>query len=331
MNFALVDDNKVVIARAHDLKELQQKHEAEAVETFKELAQEAWAMTGRKEWDFGDLQNSYQSSQIHGFPALVDEGGTVGLRVFDTVEKAAAAQERGLVRLFRLAMAKELKYLRKNLSVTAMSELAYRQVPKHPFLYPEYQPGRDLREDVLDRIMAALYLDGHPDIRTKAAFDQRLEECRREVVPVGNANAKLADEILNLHADVGRKLKTRTDAAALDMRSQLALLIYAGFIAATPYPFLKEIPRYLKALQYRLEKSNQDTGRDNRQFAEIAGPWKKYWDRVKQGKDKTAPERDAYRWMLEEFRVSLFAQPLKTAYPVSAKRLDEAWGNKLKG
>jgi len=330
MNFALVDDAKKVIARAHDLNELKQKHAAEAVENFQELAQEELSITGCKAWDFGDLPDRYQSGQIHGFPALLDEGETVGLRVFDTVEKAAAAQERGLVRLFRLAMAKELKYLRKNLSITATAELAYRQLPKHPFLYPEFQPGRDLREDVLDRIMAALYLDGHPDIRTKAAFDQRLEECRREVVPVGNANAKLADEILTLSVDLSRKLKTRADPAAADMRGQLELLVYSGFIAATPYPFLKELPRYLKAMQYRLEKSVQDPGRDSRQAAEIA-PWlKKYWDRVKSGKDKISPERDAFRWMLEEFRVSLFAQSLKTPYPVSAKRLDEAWGNKLK-
>jgi len=330
MNFALVDDAKVVVARAHDLNALKQRHEAEAVENFKELAQEELALTGRKEWDFGDLPDRYQSGQIHGFPALVDEGATVGLRVFDTEEKAAAAQERGLVRLFRLAMAKELKYLRKNLTVTAPAELAYRQLPKHPFLYPEFQPGRDLREDVLDRIMAALYLDGHPDIRTQPAFDRRLEECRREVVPVGNANAKIADEILNLYNGNLRTLKNRNDPAAQDMKAQLALLVYSGFIAATPYPFLKELPRYLKAIQYRLEKSVQDPGRDSRQLAEIA-PWlKKYWDRVASGKDKTAPERDAYRWMLEEFRVSLFAQPLKTAYPVSAKRLDEAWGKKLK-
>ncbi len=141
MNFALVDDAKKVIARAHDLNELKQKHAAAAVENFQELAQEELAMTGRKEWDFGDLADRYQSGQIHGYPALVDEGDTVGLRVFDTVEKAAAAQERGLVRLFRLAMAKELKYLRKNLTITAPAELAYRQVPKASFLVSRIPTG----------------------------------------------------------------------------------------------------------------------------------------------------------------------------------------------
>jgi len=329
MNFALVDDAKVVIARSRDLNQLKQRHESAAVENFQELAQEEFSMTGHKSWEFGDLQDRYQSGQVHGFVGLVDEGETVGLRVFDTQEKAAASQERGLVRLFRLAMAKELKYLRRNLPIAAGAELAYRQLPKHPFLYPEYLPGRDLREDVLDRIMAALYLDGHRDIRTPAAFEQRLEECRREVVPVGNANAKLSDEILNLYNDCLRKLKSRNDPAAQDMKAQLELLVYAGFIAATPYPQLKEFPRYLKAIQYRMDKSLQDPGRDNRLFAEIAPNLKKYWDRVKSGKEKLLPEKDAFRWMLEELRVSLFAQALKTPYPVSAKRLDEAWLKKL--
>ncbi len=331
MNFALVDEANVVVARARNLNELKQRHESAAVENFEGLAQEELSITGKKEWEFGDLQDQFQSGQIHGFPALVDEGETVGLRVFDTKDKAAAAQERGLVRLFRLAMVQSLKYLRKNLSISPASELAYRLLPKHPFLYPEFQASRDLREDVLDRIMAALYLDGHPDIRTKAAFELRLEQGKSEMVPIGNDNAKLSDEILTLCAEVSKKLKVRTDPASVDMRGQLDLLVYSGFISTTPYPILKQIPRYLKAMLYRLDKSALDTNRDAKLLAELNPFWKKYWDRVKLGKDKTTPERDDFRWMLEEFRISLFAQPLKTLYPVSAKRLDEAWGKKLKG
>ena len=331
MNFALVDEANVVVARARNLNELKQRHETAAVENFAEMAQEELSITGQKDWTFGDLPDRFQSGAIHGFSALVDEGDTVGLRVFDTVEKAAASQERGLVRLLRLSMAQSLKYLRKNLSLSPVAELGYRQLPKHPFLHPELQPGRDLREDVLDRIMAALYLDGHPDIRTKAAFDGRLEAGKSEMVPIGNANAKLADDILTLYAELMRKLKLRNDPAASGVRAQLELLVYAGFIAATPYPSLKQFPRYLKAMLYRLEKSASDPGRDAKLVGELAPYWQKYWDRVKQGKDKTIPERDEFRWMLEEFRVSLFAQPLKTLYPISAKRLDEAWAKKLGG
>ena len=331
INFALVDEANVVVARARDLNELKRRHESAAVENFEVLAQEEFSITGKKAWEFGDLPDRFQSGQIHGFPALVDEGETVGLRVFDTLEKAATAQERGLVRLFRLAMIQALKYLRKNLTISTTAELAYRQLPIHPFLYPEFQKTRDLREDVLDRIMAALYLDGHPDIRTSAAFEQRLEVGKSEVVPIGNANAKLADDILTLYAEITRKLKVRNDPTAVDMRDQLQLLVYGGFIATTPYPALKQFPRYFKAMIYRLEKSAQDPQRDARLLGELTPFWKKYWDRVKTGKDKTTPERDDFRWMLEEFRVSLFAQPLKTLYPISAKRLDSAWLEKLKG
>ncbi len=325
MNFALVDENKVVVARSRDLESLKKQRGQEAVQNFQVLAQEELSFTGCRDWAFGDMPERFQSGQVFGFPALVDEGETVGLRVFDTPEAAAASQERGLVRLFRLAMSKELKYLRKNLPLNPQAELAYRQLPPHPYIYPEFKPGRDLREDVLDRIMAALYLDGQPDIRSAAAFAKRLAEGRSEVVPVGNAAGKLAGDILALAHDVSAKLKSRPGPSAEDMRQQLSRLVFAGFVAVTPYPAMKELTRYLKALQYRLEKSGQDPGRDQRQLAEIAPLWQKYWQEVEQKRARVLPERDPFRWMLEELRVSLFAQALKTPYPVSAKRLTEAW------
>jgi len=330
MNFALVDDSGVVLARSRTLETLKQVHAQAAVGHFAELAREALSLSGCRDWQFGDIPERYQSGAIHGFPALVDEGETVGLRVFDTVEAAAASQERGLVRLFRLAMSKELKYLRKNLPLGAPAELAYRQLAAHPFLHAELKPGRDLREDVLDRLMAALYLDGKPDIRTGAAFEQRLAEGRGEVVAVGNAAAKLIDNLLLQYAELARKLKARTDPAARDMQAQLERLVYAGFVVATPYPRLKELPRYLKALHYRQEKSLQEPGRDARQLAELAPFWNNYWEHRRQSKTTAPPERDDFRWMLEEFRVSQFAQHLKTPYPVSAKRLAEAWDRKIK-
>ena len=306
MNFALVDESKVVIARSRDLDALKKQHGSEAVQNFEVLAQEELSFSGCRDWAFGELPERFRSGQVFGFPALVDEGEAVGLRVFDVIEAAAASQERGLVRLFRLAMSKELKYLRKNLPLTASVELAYRQLPAHPFLYSEFKAGRDLREDVLDRIMAALYLDGQPDIRSAAAFEKRLEEGRSEVVPVGNAAGKLVSDILSQAADVAAKLKSRPGPAAEDMRQQLARLVYAGFLATTPYPALKEFPRYLKALQYRMEKSAQDPGRDQKQVAELAPLWQKYWLEVEKVRDRNPPERDAFRWMLEELRVSLF-------------------------
>jgi ATP-dependent helicase HrpA len=203
-------------------------------------------------------------------------------------------------------------------------------LPAHPFLYPEFKPGRDLREDVLDRIMAALFLDGRPDIRTPAAFEERLAACRHDLVLSGNEVGKTINDILSLYLDLAKKLKARPTSALQDLQEQLGLMIYAGFVCATPYPALKELPRYLKAMQYRLEKSAQDLPRDQKQFAELKPFWTNYWNRVGQGRNVLLPERDAFRWSLEEFRVSLFAQSLKTAYPISAKRLEEAWNKKIK-
>jgi len=330
MNFALVDERKVVIARSRDLAGLKHAHHIRAGEHFKALAQEQLAFTGCRDWVFGDLPEGYQAGQIHGVAALVDEGATVGVRVFDSAEEAAASQEWGLTRLFRLAMSNELKYLRKNLPLAATAELAYRQLPAHPFLYPDFKSGRDLREDALDRIMAALFLDGRPDVRNRAAFEERLATCRTDLVQCGMEVSQCINAILALYADLTTKLKVRSSPAVQDIQAQLALLVYAGFVGTTPYSALKELPRYLKAVQYRLEKSMQDPARDQKQFAELKPFWTNYWDAVKQGKSLLLPERDAFRWSLEEFRVSLFAQALKTAFPVSAKRLEEAWNRKIK-
>jgi ATP-dependent helicase HrpA len=330
MNFAVVDDAKVVLARSRDLVRLKQTYGAEAGQQFKALAEVALSFSGCTAWTFGDLPETYAAGEIHGFPAQVDEGETVGVRLFDTAEEAEASQERGLMRLFRLAMSKELKYLRRNLPLATAAELAYRQLPAHPFLHCDFKPGRDLREDVLDRLMAALFVEDRPAIRTRASFEERLAACRSDLVVRGNEVGQTVNDILGLYAGLAKALKSCSGPAARDLEEQLALLVHAGFIYLTPYSALKQLPRYLKAMQYRLERSAQDPVRDGQQLAQLKPFWANYWDRVRRGKDVLPPERDRFRWSLEEFRVSLFAQSFKTAYPVSAKRLEEAWSKKIK-
>jgi ATP-dependent helicase HrpA len=117
-------------------------------------------------------------------------------------------------------------------------------------------------------------------------------------------------------------------ATAADIREQLLFLLPKGFIGSTPYEQLRHLPRYLDAVVRRLEKlQNAGLARDARWMAEVAPPWRRYLDRARQnGSDRPAdPALTTYRWMLEEFRVSIFAQELGTASPVSARRLDEQW------
>jgi ATP-dependent helicase HrpA len=330
MNFAVVDEFNAVIDRSRDLQELKTRHSADAGRNFQQLAGQVYLHTGCRDWSFGDLPQCFDGRHdgqtVYGFPAVVDEGETVGVRVFDTPDEAARQQELGLARLFRLVLAKELKYLKKNLAVNAQAELLYRQLPAHPFLHPELKPGRDLREDLLDRLMGALFLEGQPDIRSAQQFEGRLKAHRTELVLKADEMARTAQTLLQLYGEAQAKLKAcRVGPARADMQEQLALLIYAGFWTTTPYAQIREMPRYLKAVLNRLEKSAQDPLRDLKQFKEIEPFRERYWKAVKAANGRITPEQDAFRWQLEEFRVSLFAQALKTPYPVSAKRLEEAW------
>ena len=330
MNFAVINEASQVMDRSRDLEELQRRHAADAGKNFQQLAQQAYLHTGSTSWDFGELpacfDGAHDGQTVYGFPAVVDEGATVGVRVFATPEEAAAQQAAGLARLFRLALAKEVKYLRKALAVNAQTELLYRQLPEHPFLYAELTPGRDLREDMLDRVMAALFVEEQPDLRSAAAFADRLAARRAQLVMQAEAMATTAQTLADLHGEVRTRLAAcRVTLAQADMQAQLAVLLYQGFWVTTPYRHIQELPRYLRAMLNRLDKAAQDPQRDLKQFKEIEPFLERYWQTVKAAQGRRVPERDAFRWQLEEFRVSLFAQQLKTPYPVSAKRLAEAW------
>ncbi|BBL76069.1 ATP-dependent RNA helicase HrpA [Methylomagnum ishizawai] len=330
MTIAVVDEYNAVVDRSRDLDELKRRHSVDAGQTFQALARQAYLHTKLKEWSFGDLPREFEGQHdgqmIHGFAAVVDEGETIGVRVFDTPEEAERQHGLGLARLFRLTLAKELKYLKKNLLVNAQAELLYKQLPVHPFLHPELKPGRELREDLLDRIMGALFLEDQPDIRSAPQFAARLQAHRTELVLKAEEMAKTAQTLLQLYGEAQSKLKAMRPAPAkADMQEQLALMVHAGFWVTTPYTRIREMPRYLKALLFRVEKCVQDPLRDLKQFKELEPFQKRYWAAVKAPASKLDPGRDAFRWHLEEFRVSLFAQTLKTAYPVSGKRLEEAW------
>ncbi len=330
MNFAVVDEFNTVVDHSRDLRELKARHSTDAGKNFQLLAGRAYLHTGCKSWSFGELPHcfdgQYDGQTIYGFPAVVDEGETVGVRVFDTPEEAARQQELGLARLFRFALAKELKYLKKNLAVNAAAELLYRQLPAHPFLYSELKTGRELREDILDRLMGALFLEGQPDIRSADQFDKRLKDHRTELVLKADEMARVAQIVFQLYGEIQSKCKSLpAGPAQQDILEQLGLLVYAGFWVTTPYAQIREMPRYLKAVLHRLEKSAQDPVRDRKQYSELAPLWLRYWNAVRAAKGRLVPEREIYRWSLEEFRVSLFAQMLKTPYPVSAKRLEDAW------
>ncbi len=329
MNFLLVDDAGKVIARSRSLAALQSQHAGASQQHY---AQQSQLTTGARSWVFGDLPERIDAApgarrQV-GYPALVDEGESVGLRVFATPPEARNSHGRGCARLIRLVLLREMKSLRRDLPVNVQAELVYRGLAAHPMLNPEFVAGRDLRDDLLDRIVMTVFLEGREPLRGEAAFEARVEQLRAGLGLPAQDISRLAQGILERLGRVQAALAKAPSATAADVRAQLAWLAPAGFLLLTPLERLQDFPRYLQALEQRLEKAGRDVPRDTQLAAQIAPLETRYRAQVKAERALLPPGDDPYRWLLEEFRVSLFAQQLKTRVPVSAKRLDDAWAER---
>jgi ATP-dependent helicase HrpA len=329
MNFLLVDDDGKVLARSRSLRELRERHAGTAQQ---EYARQSELATGARSWIFGDLPERQDAApgtrkQI-GFPALVDEGATVGLRVFATPPEARASHERGVARLLRLVMARDLKPLRRDLVVNVQGEMVYKNLAAHPLLNPELVAGRDLRDDLLDRVVMSVFLEGRDPPRSAAAFDARLTTQRGGIGLPAQDISRTVQGVLERLGRIQAALPKAHPPAAADIRAQLAWLVPAGFLLVTPWERLREFPRYLQAIEQRLEKLGANPKRDAQLAAEIAPLDARYRERVKSERGLRPPGDDDFRWLLEEFRVSLFAQQLKTRVPVSGRRLTDAWAER---
>ncbi|MGZ8186411.1 MAG: ATP-dependent RNA helicase HrpA [Methylobacter sp.] len=326
MNFRVINDEGNLLDYGRDLKKLQEKYTRAAGDSFDQIAADELNYTGCIQWAFDDLPESYQFIQkgqlFAGFPAIIDEGDAVGVRIFDTEQKAAFQHQAGLIRLFQLQLHKECTYIIKNLPYSAIAELTYNRLPQHAIV--TNNPSTSYKDDILNLALFTAFVEGKI-IRSQQAFEQSLQQNKAELISLANEAGKTVMAIMELYGAIKTQIKRLNvnDPSAKDINEQLDFLIYAGFIRNTPYLQLKAIPRYLKAIQYRLDNAIMNP----QKIQEISRYWTRYWQEVekKSKKDCVIPEQDPFRWALEEFRVSLFAQQLKTAYPVSAKRLEKAW------
>ncbi len=329
MNFLLLDEADKVIARSRSLAALRDKHAGASQQDY---AKQSQLTTGARTWVFGDLpeRQDMQTSgrkQV-GYPALVDEGGSVGLRAFATPPEARISHERGVARLVRLVMARDLKPLRRDLAVNVQGEMVYRNLAAHPLLNPELTAGRDLRDDLLDRVVMTVFLEGREPLRGADAFDQRIASARDGMGLPAQEISRTVQTALERLGRILAALPKAAAPAAADIRAQLAWLVPAGFLLVTPWERLKEFPRYLQAIEQRLEKLPVNPRRDAQLAAEVAPLEARYRERVKAERGLKPPGEDEFRWLLEEFRVSLFAQALKTRVTVSARRLEGAWAER---
>ncbi len=337
INFRIVDDAGQTVAEGRDLSALKQRYAEQAGAAFDDLAAETLLRTGNTQWDFGDLPERYaeerDGSGFAGYPALIDEGTTVGVKLFDTEQEAGTQHRKGLIRLFQIMLRKETNYLKKNLPIGIAEERFYNTLPAHPVLHADSVEQADLREDMLSLIIGTIFVDDQQPIRSDKAFTARLDAGKSHLLALANEAGRCMTEVLQAYRRITKQLQPlpKMDPLIQDVSEQLQLLVYAGFLTRIPYARLKDLPRYLQAITYRVEKSAYDRQRDTQKLEQLLPFWNRYWESLNEENDRasSAPELDDFRWSLEEFRVSLFAQTLKTAYPVSPKRLEKAWKTRL--
>ena len=271
-------------------------------------------------WTFGELPELMEirkgGQTLIGFPALIDQNDAVSIEVFDEPEVAAAKHRGGLRRLFALQIKDALKYLEKNIP----------DLQKMAVAYMPLGTMEELRAQILDVALdRAFLLDPLP--AHEFDFKKRLEEGRGRLTLIANEVARLAGVILNEYAAAARKIKDSKNApeATADCTQQLQRLMPKRFLALTPWPQLQHYARYLKAITLRLDKYRADPARDAARLAELKPQEQRYWRLVAERKGVTDERLQEFRWLLEELRVSFFAQELRTPQPVSIKRLEKAW------
>jgi ATP-dependent helicase HrpA len=312
MNFRVVDEHGGTLRTGRDLAVLKRElgGQTEAILQAEAPAAQAERHTG---WTFGDLAERMELARgaqtLVGYPALVDAGDAVLLQVFDSPEKAREAHRAGARRLFAIAFKDRIRELEraaaKNLAIGA------------------------LKDDIVAAALERTFLVDSVPTR-QADFARRVEQGRSRFNLIGQEIQRTAAGIVAEQAALEKKLKAMEagfPGPVREVREQVSRLLAPGWLARTPWERLQHLPRYLRAAALRLEKLRADPARDARLAGEIArleAPYRRAAAmNARQGGGTAALAQ--FGWLLEELRVSLFAQELKTPVPVSAKRLAKLW------
>ena len=271
-------------------------------------------------WTFGQLPELMEIAKggqtLIGFPALIDKGAHVEIEVFDEPDVAAAKHRAGLRRLLALQLKEPLKFLERNIP----------ELTKMSVYFMPLGTAEELREQIIDVAIDRAFLED-PLPTDDAEFKRRLEQGRSRLNLIAQEVARQAHAVLVEFAAATRKLKDARPPKEVvdDVQAQLQRLIGKRFVSTTPWAQLQHLPRYLKGITLRLDKLRADPARDAQRQGELR-PVEQRWLRTLADRKGAVDARlNEYRWLLEELRVSFFAQELRTPQPVSVKRLDKAW------
>jgi ATP-dependent helicase HrpA len=325
VNIQVLDERGRCIARGRDLAVLRERYREQAQEKIQSAAVgiERDQLT---QWDWDTLPEEVQLKrggiQLRAYPALLDKRDSVAIVVLDEAADAAYQTQRGLARLILLELFQTRKYLHKELLKKEELALSVAEMGK-----------RDAVVDDLLLAAVANWLPLNELPRTAPAYERCKQAVREGLVIQAQGLADVLSTSLHSLVKIKKQLKQHRTQLPLaftlsDIRTQLAHLFYPGMLYRTPEDWLRQYPRYMQALEIRLEKAPLDPNKDRRLVDELAPFWERlepFWT-DRDGQALALNEAlQGYRWSLEEFRVSLFAQTLKTRMPVSAKRLEKQW------
>ncbi len=332
MNFKVVDEHGRQLAMGRNLPQLRAELGSQAQKSFQAVAERSAEVAPElqrtiTDWDFGELPELLEirrgGQTLVGFPALVDRDDHCELEVFDDLQQAREAQHQGLRRLFRLQLKEQVKFIEKSLAGLQTVQMQAGTIAALAQALPSFEV---LRGEVIDAALDRTAL-AEPWPADRAAFIARRDEARGKLSLIAQEIARLLTTIVQEAAAVQKKLARARGFAATcaDIEQQLARLFPRGFIAGTPAAQLTHYPRYLKAIALRLDKLRSEPARDAQRLSEIAHLQTPFVRELAARKGKVDLRLQEFRWLLEELRVSLFAQELRTPMPVSIKRLQKVW------
>ncbi|NCF62542.1 MAG: ATP-dependent RNA helicase HrpA [Gammaproteobacteria bacterium] len=314
----VIDQDGALLDSGRDLESLQQRWGSKARRQFMDRQGKDLSRDAQTQWTFGTLKERVETGDgVTAWPALVDQVAGVGLRLYDTWDEAVLSHQDGVMRLLALDLSEKLDYQKKHHGLSRETLLAWSPL------------GRADR--LIDDLVRRSIIDCAGDIsaiRSEHQFEDLCSRVRHEIGSSCLKTAGLLNGILPLFGRISvlvyGDLEARRPLVFNDLSSQLEDLVYPGFLVELQPQRLDHYPRYLRTIEERLDQLDQNPVRDSQRMAQVQPWWRHYQEGLEKGclYDEAM---DEYRWLLEEFRVSLFAQRLGTAVKVSEKRLADAW------
>jgi ATP-dependent helicase HrpA len=327
MNLRVVDDAKRELAMGRDLGALR-KQLGEAAQLTLSQSKPGLEREGIKAWDFGDLPAEVTfrrgNQTLTGYPALVDEGESVAIRLMDTKDKALEAHRGGVKRLLAFDLKEQVKQLERGPSGFNALALKLQAV----------MPADRLRADFVAAVTDRAFIGEDEPPRSPKGYEEQKKRAKTRLPAVTEAVTRHANAIADANHALTAALAQSSALGKLahEVKAQQQRLVFAGFLSRTPWERFEHLPRYLKGLALRMQKFRANPERDHRHGPVVAGLWNQYEARAAadQEAERRDPKLEEFRWLIEELRISLFAQELKTPFPVSAKRLSKFWDEHLR-